>query len=81
MSAPQRQPHRKRRSFAGIAAHADLPMVKLDQLFHQSQPDAGALEGPGAGIIHLVKTVEDMPDPLRRNADATVAYGDYYFPA
>ena len=79
MRFSQRQPDRKCGANPFATFHRNPPAVELHQLFGQRQPDAGALEFPGGGAVHLEKAVEDVRQTLRRNANPGITDDDRGF--
>ena len=62
----------ERRAARELALHPDGAAVQLDQLLHQRQPDAGALEGAAGLALDAMKALEHPIELVRRNADAGI---------
>jgi hypothetical protein len=50
--------------------------MQLDQLLHQRQPDAAALEGSSARSLHAAETLEQVRQLSGRDARAGVMHTD-----
>ena len=61
----ERKSDRKRAATAELAVHADLAAMQLDQLLHQREPDAAALEGSSARAFHAAETLEQVRQLVR----------------
>ncbi len=62
------------RALAGRAPGFDVAAVEPDQLVHQSEPDAAALETAPLRAFDPVEPLEQLGQLLRRDADAGVAH-------
>jgi len=54
-------------AFAYITFDADLPLMKMDQFFHNGQPQTRTSRVPRSGLFHPVKPVKDSLKRIRRD--------------
>ena len=79
MRRAERKSDRKRAATAELTAYADLAAMPLDQLLHQREPDAAALEGASARAIDAAEALEQVRqlsgrDALRKSLASPVAW-------
>ena len=74
MGRAQRQADGKGRAFALHACHGHATVVQAHQFFYQGQTNAGTLVGTLAGVVHLVKAVENKRQVGSRNAASCIGH-------